>query len=65
MNKINLILALTLLSLPVNASVATCATITDHDSRMMCMASATGNITYCTSIHDHDTRMRCYSNLGK
>ena len=64
MNKIIFIFAL-LLSLPVNAGVATCATISDHDSRMMCMASVTGNVTYCTSIRESDLRARCYASLGK
>ena len=47
------------------AGTAMCNTISDHDSRMMCMASATGVSAYCTSIHDKDLRARCYASLGK
>lgn len=59
------IIIFSLITFNAAAGIATCATISDHDSRMMCMASATGSVTYCTSIHDHDMRARCYASLGK
>lgn len=44
---------------------AECATIHDHDSRMMCFAEATGSETWCESIHDHDLRVRCRVRMSK
>lgn len=42
-----------------DASTAECATIRDHDTRMMCFAGETGNGSYCNFIKDHDTKIRC------
>jgi hypothetical protein len=52
-------------SIPAGAGTAACATIRDHDSRMMCMAGATGMSSYCSFIKDPDTRTRCHISLGK
>lgn len=52
-------------SLPADAGTASCATIHDHDSRMMCMATSTGMSSYCSFIKDPDTRTRCHISLGK
>ena len=41
------------------AGTAECATITDHDTRMMCFASQTNNSSYCSFIKDHDKRAQC------
>ena len=59
-----ILIAMTI-SVPVIAGTASCATIHDHDSRMMCMAIATDMSSYCSFIKDHDTRIRCFATLGK
>ena len=48
-----------LTSKEVVASTAECATIRDHDTRMMCFAGETSNGSYCEFIKDHDLKIRC------
>jgi hypothetical protein len=47
------------------AGVADCATLGDHDVRMMCFALQTGNSSYCSFIRDGDKRTQCRILAGK
>lgn len=38
---------------------ADCATIRDHDSRMICFAHSTGQESYCGFVRDADKRVMC------
>ena len=59
MKKFLFVLFILSTSKEVVASIAECATIRDHDTRMMCFAGETGNGSYCNFIKDHDTKIRC------
>ena len=39
--------------------VADCATIRDHDTRMICFARVTGQESYCGFVRDADRRVEC------
>jgi len=59
MSVFKLFLVFTGLNFGVNSGMAECATIKDHDSRMMCFAAASGEVSWCEFIHEHDMRVRC------
>lgn len=59
MKKFLFVLFILSTSKEVVASIAECATIRDHDTRMMCFAGEAKNESYCEFIKDHDTKIRC------
>ena len=56
---------ITMLSTLAHAGTASCSLINDHDARMMCFASSTGNSSYCGFVKDHDLKLRCYAMTGR
>lgn len=59
------ILAILLTTNTAHAGTADCAIISDHDTRMTCFASQTGNSSYCSFIKNEDKRIQCRILTGK